>query len=650
MQVNEMEFKPDRFIKEINQGYKTLTMGAMEPYLTALLARVSGEYGEDCAGFAALLNELGGYYRGVSQYPKAEAAFLRAEEIIRKAMGVNNAEYATTLNNLAGVYRLTGNFSMAEQLFLQAIEIYKSGGYGESYVYSSALNNMGLLYLDRKEYGKAAARFEEASQIARQDNSHPVVYATGLSNLAGAYLGLGRRADAERMLLDAVAVYHVNHLEKNVHFGSALNSLGLFYFSGGDYERAEQVFLEVLKLREQDYGRKNHEFAKASNNLCALYEKTGKLSLAETYTLQAMEVYRDIQGEDSVPYRAGAATLERLRGRRPSLLAENFGRDSEIHKTLQKATGMELALLCFAQFCATTLCRGFSAYSGRVAAGLVGEGSECYGFDDVLSQDHDWGPSFCLWMTQRDYDAVGLELQREYERLTQDFYGLKMKVEGSESAGRRGVLEIGSFYRKYIGLDNPPASLREWRAIPEAHLSVVTNGKVFVDGLGEFTHFRDSLKMFYPEDIRLKKLAARCAAMGQAGQYNYPRSLRRGESVAAYQAVAGFIDAAASAVYLLNREYKPFYKWVHRGLKGLPLLGGEIHGKLSELTAEVLCSGESAFDRNNRLIEDISQSVIRELVNQGLSFSNSDFLPDHAREVQGSIRDTEIRGMHLMTE
>lgn len=69
---------------------------------------------------------------------------------------------------------------------------------------------------------------------------------------------------------------------------------------------------------------------------------------------------------------------------------------------------------------------------------------------------------------------------------------------------------------------------------------------------------------FYPEDVRLKKLAARLAVMAQAGQYNYPRCLRRGELVAAQLALAAFMDAAMSAVYLLNRRYAPFYKWRHR--------------------------------------------------------------------------------------
>ncbi len=209
--------------------------------------------------------------------------------------------------------------------------------------------------------------------------------------------------------------------------------------------------------------------------------------------------------------------------------------------------------------------------------------------------------------------------------------------------------------------DHVPVSLAEWRAVPETYLATATNGKVFADPLGEFTAFREGLLAFYPEDLRLKKLAARCAAAGQAGQYNYGRCVARGELVAAHCALGGFIEAVISLVYLLNKRYRPFYKWMHRGMKELPILGEECHGLLAALCAEEgpgtdrACGGTdraevAAFARRGRIVEEISALVIGRLTSEGLSDSASDFLLDHAHAVQARIESQALRSLPVTME
>ena len=160
--------------------------------------------------------------------------------------------------------------------------------------------------------------------------------------------------------------------------------------------------------------------------------------------------------------------------------------------------------------------------------------------------------------------------------------------------------------------------------------------------LGEFTAFREGLLAFYPEDVRRKKLAARCYTAGQTGQYNYRRSIARGELVAAHCALSSFMEAAISIIYLLNKRYRPFYKWMHRGLKELPVLGERCYQLFAELCAEAGAGGAGQSGREpagssqqrERIVEEISALIVAELTVEGLSDSESDFL--HGPRTRGA--------------
>lgn len=300
--------------------------------------------------------------------------------------------------------------------------------------------------------------------------------------------------------------------------------------------------------------------------------------------------------------------------------------------------------------------RRFADHRDRIATGLVGDGSECFGYDDEISRDHDWGAGFCLWVKKEDYLKIGKRLQAEYNMLPREFDGFPDRQVSEWGKERIGVFEIGDFYRRFIGSEKPPSSLQEWRIIPETYLAVCTNGKVFVDELGEFSRFRNILLEYYPEDIRLKKIASRCMTIGRSGQYSLVRCVRHGEYVAAEYAMAMFIRDAISMVFLMNHRYMPYYKWMHRALKDLPGIGQTMHSLISDLVTTPGAHGcghdsmDSYYQHKFDGIEKICSILITALKREGLSDSESDFLVMHGPLVQSKIRNSEIRELNVWIE
>ncbi|EHL69045.1 DUF4037 domain-containing protein [Cloacibacillus evryensis] len=300
--------------------------------------------------------------------------------------------------------------------------------------------------------------------------------------------------------------------------------------------------------------------------------------------------------------------------------------------------GLELCRQFYLLCGAPLIERTFGENGRRFAAGLAGAGSDCLGFDDELSRDHDFGPGFCLWLTDEDDETFGGELRRLYSELPRQFGGC-VRNTTPQGADRVGVMRIGDFYRRYTGCRDIPEGDAAWLRIPEHLLAAAVSGEVFRDGLGEFSRIRSGLLPCYPEDVRLKKLAARLFTMAQAGQYNYGRIMKRHDAAAAALALSEFARAALSAVHLLNRRYMPYYKWAFRSARRLPLLSDVV----TELDALFL----PETDRE-ALIETICSRVSEFLKKEGLSSARDTFLIAHAEEVTLRIKSAALRNMGIM--
>ena len=276
----------------------------------------------------------------------------------------------------------------------------------------------------------------------------------------------------------------------------------------------------------------------------------------------------------------------------------------------------------------------------RVAVGLAGRGSECFGFDDALSRDHDFEPGFCLWLTDEDYAALAPALSRAYRELT----GQGAAAQSALAERKLGVHRIGDFYRRYTGSPGAPESWQQWMSLPSYALAEATNGEVWRDDPGVFSAVRRAL-LDMPEDVRKKKLAARTIEMAQSGQYNYGRCLQHGEEGAAMLALSDFVRAAAGAIYLLNRRHAPYYKWLLRGMDALPLLSDMRPALDWLLTGENDADGRAV---KQGVVEDVCAAVVRELKAQGLTDGDWDYLEPHAFAVMDRIENRQIRALHIM--
>ncbi|MCD8356514.1 MAG: DUF4037 domain-containing protein [Clostridia bacterium] len=289
--------------------------------------------------------------------------------------------------------------------------------------------------------------------------------------------------------------------------------------------------------------------------------------------------------------------------------------------------GLELSRKYYEAYGKEMITRFFPAYADRIAVGLVGEGSECFGFDDEVSRDHDFGPSFCLWLTSQDYADIGEALAEKYMHLPKMFAGFTPRLVTPLAGNRVGVLEISAFFTSLVGVPHAPEEEAPWLYLNEHMLAAVTNGEIFSDPLGEFTRVRDGFLRYYPESIRLQKIASAIAMLSQAGQYNLPRSLKRRAFDTAYLCVSEFIKSAITLTYLLNRKYMPFYKWMLRGMDDfviLPQVKPVLLSLMQTSYKDPCCCD---------MVEDICMQFLFELKRQGITDSDDDFLLNHMDDI-----------------
>ena len=459
-----------------------------------------------------MLNEMIGFCRDMGEFDKGSRYCDKLFELVNEEPYKNSIPYATTLLNIANFKRAKKDLAESEKLYLEVPPIYNRFLTDNDFRYASYYNNLSLLYQEMNQYTKAAECLKKALVIAKQYEAARIEVATTHTNLANCYLKLRDITKAKEELEEAFAIFEQD-TKKDYHYGGALSAMAEICVLEKDYDKAAEY-----------------------------YEKT--LSHLEMYT-----------GKNTPQYKVVLSNLQSIKN----------GMKSDGAKK-----GLQLCREYFEQYGIEMLKNKFPDYMDRITAGLVGEGSDCFGFDDETSKDHDFGPRFCMWVSQETYKEIGEKLQKAYDELPDTFEGYtrNMTVTGKF---RQGVIVLEDFVEHLLFTRYLPKTDNDWMLLPENGLSALSNGEIWLEGDGRFTDIRKKLEK-YPDSVRWKKIIQSIHLVRQMGLYNYFRMKERGENIAAEISLAGYMENVMKVVYYLNNVYPPFYKWLHRGMDNFPIL------------------------------------------------------------------------------
>lgn len=678
------------------------------PYLEQ--AMVDAENAGDDAGLLTVLNETMGFYRSQGRHKENQWIVQRALELAaRMGLTTGTSEaWATTLINCATAMRAAQQYDQAEDLYHQAQSVCRHSLAPTDRRLAALHNNLSMLYSETNRPDKAELELREALRIIEASSVNPdadIDVASSHTNLALTLLTEHKLEGAHWHAAKALEIYRTGHLEHSAHYASALAGFAQVCFAERRHADAVTGYRHALAVIEECYGKDTDYWRITADNLRQAEEEAAKAGVTVDNAGVAGDAGTPPQsgsrlsnspaqgktgaGVEAQVGSASSAVDADTPGALAQALPETGANAAFSPSTVSVSTGsagaaeavsacpvsgLKLARAFWTQMGKPMIAAKYPQYAGCIAAGLVGHGSECYGFDDAYSQDHDFGPRFCLWLTDEDYAAIGEQLEADYEALPRKFsvdaqgrvtFEAHARSDASgafpsagagspvtpraQGANRRdGVFRIGDFFESITGYRTAPAQTapHEWLMLQESTLAAATNGEVFADPTGLFSKTRQGFKNM-PDDVRLALISKRLGMIAQAGQYNLPRSLKRGDGAAAWLSIHEFVQATASLVFLVNVPmvvgYMPYYKWQFAALRKLsgsmfallPNVGEQLETVMR--LSSTACYGGAGFgeggkgaapaiEKINDVVEQIAVDIVRELKREHLTTSGETFL------------------------
>ncbi len=198
------------------------------------------------------------------------------------------------------------------------------------------------------------------------------------------------------------------------------------------------------------------------------------------------------------------------------------------------------------------------------------------------------------------------------ENLPATFRGHSLR-EGLSGGKGLSLVSLEAYLQRTIGTERPPETYLEWLRIPEEDIVHIINGEIWLDESGCFSAIRKAFLNYYPEPVRLRRIAHWCRFFSGMGSYALQRAILRGNEYYAAVAFGKAIRWGVQLAFMLDKKYYPYDKWIMAFLPRLPRLAGP----LIPIVAEAVKLSKP-WERKLELLDEIADVLDAAMVADGI--------------------------------
>lgn len=490
------------------------------------------------------LNEGIGFYRDLTKYEQSISLAKILYNIIKDSS--KDKKYkAICYINIANAYRAYGDYETAIRFFLEAKKYLEEGKLLDSYEYASLLNNLGLVYQQKDENLLAIENFNAALQILTHNSPYQI--ASTYVNIACCMLNMND-LNAGDYLKKASEIFKEN--DSDFHYMFYLAQYGRYYNLIEDYINSKRYYEKALAYLMKNVGQ-NEVYKNVFLELKKVYEKLN-LPIHEK-GLDISKRYFDLELKNSIN----------------SL--------SELEKD-------------------------------KLIIGSFGFGSDKYGLDDDISEDHDFHPDIII-LVDNDIKLV--------EKL-KTIFATKINIFERYYA-KTGFIKVYSL-NEYFNIIHLNLKQYEYQSA-----SLFLNGKIFYDKNKIYEKLSKKLKKTI-EKYYVELVVKDVLEFGQIAQYNIQRLVRRDDLIGAKYLLDKLQYKVVKLVFDLNKKPLIHDKWQIHELNKLR------YGNIAYHYIEKI--HKLSFDEAVLLSHKFCKNIICILCDLGfIAKITTDFIEDYRNEL-----------------